>query len=330
MGDEVVLIYEATGRVIRPGGLPIEQGVIVFNVETMYNVSRALGKKAPVTRKLVTLAGEVREPKTIFLPLGTSLSDAIAAAGGAMIEDYAIIVGGPMMGREGRGTDPITRTTNAILLLPRDHGLVERMRAKISIDLKRAASICCQCRACTDLCPRHALGHPIEPHKFMRSAANRDFSDPEVFLDTFFCSSCGVCELYACPQSLSPRTLIGAYKSGLRQAGVKPPANPAVSPVDEARDYRKVPEARLEARLNLNAYHVPAPYSEENYVPGKVREPLSQHIGAPAIACVKEGDPVREGQVIGRPAEGLSLPVHASIDGRVSLVADKFIEVTAV
>ncbi len=38
MGDEVVLIYEATGRVVRPGGLPIEQGVAVFNVGlfTMY------------------------------------------------------------------------------------------------------------------------------------------------------------------------------------------------------------------------------------------------------------------------------------------------------
>ena len=29
-----MLIYEeATGRVVRPGGLPIEQGVAVFNVE---------------------------------------------------------------------------------------------------------------------------------------------------------------------------------------------------------------------------------------------------------------------------------------------------------
>ena len=39
MGDEVVLIYEATGRVVRPGGLPIEQGVAVFNVETLYSES---------------------------------------------------------------------------------------------------------------------------------------------------------------------------------------------------------------------------------------------------------------------------------------------------
>lgn len=36
-GDEVVLIYEVTGKVVRPGGLPIESGVIVFNVETLYN-----------------------------------------------------------------------------------------------------------------------------------------------------------------------------------------------------------------------------------------------------------------------------------------------------
>ena len=27
MGDEVVLIYEATGKVVRPGGLPIEEGI---------------------------------------------------------------------------------------------------------------------------------------------------------------------------------------------------------------------------------------------------------------------------------------------------------------
>ena len=47
MGDEVVLIYEATGRVIRPGGLPIEEGVAVFNVETVYNVYRAVEQNIP-------------------------------------------------------------------------------------------------------------------------------------------------------------------------------------------------------------------------------------------------------------------------------------------
>ena len=41
----MVLIYEATGKVVRPGGLPIEEGIAVFNVETMYNIHKALVKK---------------------------------------------------------------------------------------------------------------------------------------------------------------------------------------------------------------------------------------------------------------------------------------------
>ena len=47
-GDEVVLIYEVTGKVVRPGGLPIESGVAVFNVETVYNAYRALHENTPV------------------------------------------------------------------------------------------------------------------------------------------------------------------------------------------------------------------------------------------------------------------------------------------
>ena len=38
MGDEIVLIYETIGRVIEPGSLPISAGVIVNNVETLYNI----------------------------------------------------------------------------------------------------------------------------------------------------------------------------------------------------------------------------------------------------------------------------------------------------
>ena len=60
MGDEVVLIYEATGRVIRPGGLPIEEGVAVFNVETVYNAYRALERQTPVFDKLVSVVGAYR------------------------------------------------------------------------------------------------------------------------------------------------------------------------------------------------------------------------------------------------------------------------------
>lgn len=71
-GDEVVLIYETTGKVVRPGGLPIESGVAVFNVETVYNVYRALNEKTPVEDKLVSVVAEVEHPITVRVPIGTT------------------------------------------------------------------------------------------------------------------------------------------------------------------------------------------------------------------------------------------------------------------
>ncbi len=329
MGDEVVLIYECTGRQVRPGGLPIETGVTVFNVETMYNVYRGINENTPVVDKVISVVGEVSNPVTVRAPLGTPLSEVVAKAGDITCKDPKIIVGGPMMGRFGRLSDPVTKTTNAILVLPKDHYLVRRMEAPISIDLRRAASVCCQCQMCTDLCPRHALGHPIQPHLFMRSAANRDFRNTNAFINTFFCCGCGVCEMYACPQGLAPRTLITNYKNGLRQGGVKAPADVTAAPVPESRAFRRVPEGRLEARLGLSRYNVAAPLDDSVIDVRRVTERLSQHIGAPAKAVVAVGDKVTRGQVIAEPGQGLSVPIHASITGTVSMVTEQVVEITA-
>lgn len=325
MGDEVVLIYEATGRVIRPGGLPIEEGVAVFNVETVYNIYRALELQMPVVEKYVTVVGEVEAPTTVCVPIGMSIRETVAKAGNITTKAPVYLLGGPMMGRIGSPEEPVTKTTNAVIVLPKEHLIVQRKNRSASLDMKRAASSCCQCQMCTDLCPRHLLGHPIEPHKFMRSAANRDFQDIQVFLDTMFCSSCGLCEMFSCPQGLSPRSLIADYKAGLRKAGVKPPADAAAAPVSTAREYRKAPEERLEARLGLYQYHRPAPIHHEAELTGKVKILLSQHIGAPAVPVVKKGEKVVKGQMVAKPADGLSVAIHASIDGTVTETADRFI-----
>ncbi|MCR5303144.1 MAG: 4Fe-4S dicluster domain-containing protein [Lachnospiraceae bacterium] len=324
-GDEVVLIYETTGRVVNPGGLPIEQGVVVFNVETVYNVYRAMQEKTPVVDKLVTVVGEVEHPVTVRVPLGMKLSDVVSRAGNITTKDPVYLVGGPMMGRIGKPEDPVTKTTNALLILPSDHKLILKMTAGVAIDMKRAASVCCQCRTCTDMCPRYLLGHPIEPHKFMRSAANMDVQDTSVFMDTFFCSSCGTCELYACPQGLSPRTLIAACKNGLRSNGIKPEKGIKPRPVNQDREYRRAQEGRLTARLGLTDYDLPAPMDESVQKSGRVVIRLSQHIGAPAVACVKTGDRVRRGQKVAEPGQGLSVPIHASIDGVVSEVTQSHV-----
>ena len=324
-GDEVVLIYEVTGKVVRPGGLPIECGVAVFNVETVYNVYRAIQKNTPVVDKLVSVVAEVNNPVTVRVPLGCTIDEVVKLAGGQRIPNAVYFIGGPMMGRIGTGAEPVTKTTNAVLVLPENHLIIQKKKRKASIDLKRAAASCCQCTMCTDLCPRNRLGHPIEPHKFMRAATCKDVQDTNIFVNTLFCSSCGLCEMYSCMQSLSPRSLMADYKAGLRAAGIRPPQDVTPKPVGEEREYRKVPMERLMARLDLTKYNKEAPLDNEVVDVKKVRILLSQHIGAPATAIVHVGDKVERGQMIAEPSKGLSVAIHASISGTVTEVHDKYV-----
>ena len=323
-GDEVVLIYEVTGKVVRPGGLPIECGVAVFNVETVYNVYRAMNQKTPVVDKLVTVVAEVEHPITVRVPIGTSIEETVRLAGNVTTPNPVYFIGGPMMGFIGSGAQPVTKTTNAVLVLPESHYIIQRKRQKVSIDLKRAAACCCQCSMCTDMCPRNRLGHPIQPHLFMRAATCKDVQQPDIFVNTFFCSSCGLCEMYSCFQGLSPRTLMAEYKAGLRSHGLKPP-KVTPKPVGEEREYRKVPMERLMARLDLTKYNKEAPLDESAVPVRKVKIMLSQHIGAPASPVVKQGDTVTAGQMIAEPAKGLSVGIHASINGVVKEVSDKYV-----
>ncbi len=329
-GDEVILIYETTKRVVPPGSIPISVGVTVFNVETILNVYNAIHNQEPVTYKYVTIAGEVKNPITVKAPIGITVEELVQLAGGATVKDPVYIGGGPMTGKITQPYDTITKTSNAILVMPKNHYIVCKRLSKPSIDVKRAMSVCCQCHMCTDLCSRNLLGHPIEPHAFMRIAANEPNGDIAPALNTMFCSQCGLCEMYACFQDLSPRTLIGACKAGLRKNGVPIPKDVKAAPVNPDRDARRVPMARLTARLGLNQYNVPAPLVDEPVHTSKVKIMLSQHIGAPATPVVKVNDRVQAGQVIGEIGEGkLGVPVHASLSGVVTDVNDKYVTIQA-
>ena len=328
-GDEVVLTYETTGRVVPAGQIPLSVGVTVLNVETVYNVYCALEGK-PVTHKYVTIIGEVKNPVTLYAPIGTPIEKLIDAAGGVTITDPAYLMGGPMMGRLGSPAETVTKTTNAVLVLPKNMPLVQRKLSKTSIDIRRAMSACCQCNYCTSLCPRHLLGHPIDPSSFMLAASHGVTSDTDPYVNAAFCSGCGLCEAYSCNQSLSPRALLGATKSALREKGVKPPQNPEMSEVDATRPLRQIPVSRLRARLGLNPYNKSAPISEQEIKAKRLTISLSQHIGAPATPIVKKGDKVVANQMIASPKENaLSVGIHSPINGTVAQVTDKNIIITA-
>ena len=57
-------------------------------------------------------------------------------------------------------------------------------------------------------------------------------------------------------------------------------------------------------------------------IPAKVIIPLSQHIGTPATAIVKKGDPVKVGTLIARSGGFVSAPVHSSVSGTVDQIGE--------
>jgi len=63
---------------------------------------------------------------------------------------------------------------------------------------------------------------------------------------------------------------------------------------------------------------------EEIPIPKYLYIPLSQHIGKPAVACVKAGDNVLKGQLIARSEGHISSCVHSSVSGVVKSVSDWF------
>lgn len=328
-GDEVVATYETTGRVVPPGQLPISVGCIVFNIETMLNTARALKYNKPVTYKYITVAGEVKKPSTLKVPIGMTYGEVVELCGGPTIKDPVYFAGGPMTGRISSKREVVTKNSNAILVLDENQYVIQKRLTPVSISMKRAMSACCNCMMCTDLCSRHLLGHPIDPQKFMMHATSGVTSNTEPYINSFFCSSCGICEYYACFQGLSPTTLLSQTKGKLKAAGIPIPKDIEVKEVHKMREFRAVSVSKLVRHLGLVKYDVECPLDETLIEAKSVKIKLSQHIGAPAIAIVKAGDKVSVGDLIAKAAEGLSVNIHASINGTVKEVTDAYIKIEA-
>jgi Na+-translocating ferredoxin:NAD+ oxidoreductase RnfC subunit len=92
-----------------------------------------------------------------------------------------------------------------------------------------------------------------------------------------------------------------------------------------AREYRKIPSDRWASTLGVKKFDKVAEFYKEISDFSRVEIPLSQHIGAPSIPTVNDGDTVFEGDLIARAADGLSLTQHASISGRVTIANGKIV-----
>ena len=327
-GDEQVMVYDILGRIVPEGGLPINVGCVVQNIETLYNISAAAQGK-PFTHKYLTVIGAVAKPMSVRVPIGITIQEVLDLAGGVLTPDPVILDGGAMMGAVVTDfSQPITKRSKMLLVLPYDHQLsVKRRTPRVVID-NHAIAACDQCYFCTDYCPRHAQGHAIEPHKLILLLASGVPLTDAQMAGAMLCCECRTCN-YACPVHLAPGDIALNIKRDLVKAGMKNPYHRQTE-ASPYRDYRRVPMTRLISRLGLVKYDVPAPLTAVSQTFTRVTLKLSQHIGAPAQPIVKVGDRVSMGDMIGKiPAGALGVPLHASIDGVVREVTNEAIVIEA-
>lgn len=326
-GDEQVLVYELTGRVVPEAGIPIQVGCVVINVETALNIYRAT-QKEPVTEKYITVAGDIPRPLTVKVPVGTPIIDVLKLSGIENLANYAVIDGGPMMGTVMISLGGyVTKKMKGLVILKKQHYLIRKKALSKEQARRVNRTSCGQCRMCTDMCPRYLLGHNMQPHKMMR-IVNYALDDLNGQKMAYLCCQCNLCELLSCPIGLYPKSANLDIKEKLSEKGICFDSRSTEFKVRKSREYRLIPSKRLIARLALRDFDKPAPITEVTIKPEIVYIAKSQHVGAPAIPVVSVGDHVNTGQIIGKISENsLGATIHASISGTVVEIGNAFIAI---
>lgn len=187
-GAEKMLIYAATGRQVPMGGLPSDIGCIVMNITSVSVLYHYISTGKPLFRKRLTVdGGAIKEPKNVFAPIGTRISDIVEFCGGFKGEPTKLLLGGPMMGISQYDLEmPITKQNNAIIALTEKETFVTLEQP------------CIRCGRCLCVCPMSLMPVTIE-----RSAKIGDTAALKK-LSVSNCMECGCCA-FACP-SMRPLT----------------------------------------------------------------------------------------------------------------------------
>ncbi|UMB52460.1 electron transport complex subunit RsxC [Lutibacter sp. A64] len=193
-GGEKQLVQAILGREVPKNGLPLDVGVIVNNVGTVFAVYEAVQHDKPLMERVVTVTGKKMEhPANFWVKIGTPIKDLIAEVGGLPEGTRKVVNGGPMMGKAIKNTDvPVTKGTSGILVISEE----EASRGK--------AKNCIRCGECVSVCP---MG--LEPHLLM-NLTEKGMYEKASEEDIMTCIECGSCS-YVCP---SHRPLLDYIRYG--------------------------------------------------------------------------------------------------------------------
>lgn len=179
-GAEKVIAYNATGRIIKEGELPSNQGIIVMNVSTASFLNRYFKTGIPLMQRRITIDGDaVKSPCNVIAPVGTSVAELLEFAEYEKDKVKKVLTGGLMMGTCLYDINtPVTKTNNAIIAL-------KKQTEKIQTN-------CIRCGRCINACPMGLM--PTELEKAYK-AKNSDMLNS---LKVNLCMNCGSCS-YVCP-----------------------------------------------------------------------------------------------------------------------------------
>lgn len=189
-GSEKHLIKSITGKEVPSGGLPIDVGVVVFNVQTAYSIKKAVCEGIPLTERVLTVTGLVEKPGNLKVKIGTDISEILNYCGGDIKEGRKLVIGGPMMGINIPSPEvPVIKGTTGILILPEEN-------------LPDEIEPCIRCGKCIEVCPMNLV-----PAEMSRYAEGKKWEEVEK-LNVFDCIECGCCS-YICP---AKRPLVELFK----------------------------------------------------------------------------------------------------------------------
>ncbi|MEO1009759.1 MAG: electron transport complex subunit RsxC [Bacteroidota bacterium] len=193
-GGEKQLVRALLDREVPKNGLPLDVGVIVHNVGTIFAIYQAVQHDLPLIERVVTITGKKMENASNFwVRIGTPIKDLITEVGGLPEGTRKIVNGGPMMGKAIKNTDvPVTKGTSGILVIHAD----EASRGE--------TKPCIRCGECVTVCP---MG--LEPHLLM-NLSEKGMYKKAGQEDVLTCIECGSCS-YVCP---SHRPLLDYIRFG--------------------------------------------------------------------------------------------------------------------
>jgi len=182
-GSEKHLILAILGREVPPGGLPLDVGVVVNNVQTAWALGRMALEGTPLVERVITVSGDcIKERGNFLVPIGTLLEDLISLCGGFTEPPRKVIMGGPMMGiAQVSFNVPVIKGTSGFLFMrefrpPREYS-------------------CIRCGRCVNHCPMNLI-----PSQLARLSEFGAFEEAEKFR-AMDCIECGVCA-YICPAGI--------------------------------------------------------------------------------------------------------------------------------